>query len=121
MKKLYLTAALALLVTTQANAASYTCGKTMCRMFGIAKCGSLALALEWAKTFPRVAQPAPSVVVVQRRKGRALGGGPGGHVSRIVSVTGPCRAIVQDNRGRYERDICRNRVALVSPRGMWTE
>jgi hypothetical protein len=36
-------------------------------------------------------------------------------------VTGPCTAIVQDNRGRYERDVCRNLVAYVLPSGVSTE
>jgi hypothetical protein len=52
---------------------------------------------------------------VQRRRGRALGGGPGGHVSRIVSLISQCRAIVTDEKGTYERDICRNLVAYVKP------
>lgn len=109
------------LTVSSADAASFNCGKWMCRHVGVANCGSLALALEWARKFQRVAHPAPGLILVQRRKGRALGGGPGGHVSKIVSVTGNCRAIVRDNRGQYERDICKNRVALVSPSGMWAE
>ena len=111
----------ALTLSTGAEAASFNCGRWLCSHFGIAKCGSLALALQWAKKFPHT-MAQPNAVVVQRRKGRALGGGPGGHVSKIVSLTSnPCRAIVVDNRGRYERDICKNRVALVAPSRAWTE
>lgn len=112
------------LTIIDARAASFTCGVTMCRLVGFSQADckkrGLPLALNWSK-LPRVSQPIPGAVVVQRRKGRALGGGAGGHVSRVVSVTGPCRAIVQDNRGRYERNVCRNLVAYVSPNGMWTE
>ena len=115
MRLISATALALVLSVTTSDAASFNCGKYQCRIHGIKNCGSLALALEWAKKFTRVNQPAPGIVVVQTRKGRALGGGRGGHVSKIVSVTSPCRAIVQDNRGRYERDICKNRVALVAP------
>jgi hypothetical protein len=72
------------------------------------------LALNWAQ-LPHIAAQ-PGAVVVQRRNGRALGGGPGGHVSRIVELRGQCRAIVTDERGTYERDICSRLVAYVSPR-----
>jgi hypothetical protein len=116
------TAIALLLSVTTADAASFNCGRFMCKTFGIKNCGSLALALEWPKKFTRVSHPAPGLVVVQRRNGRALGGGPGGHVAKIVSLTdNPCRAVVRDNRGQYLRDICKNRVAFVSVGGMWTE
>jgi hypothetical protein len=72
-----------------------------------------ALALHWA-TLPHTT-PHAGAVVVQTRRGRALGGGPGGHVSRIVEVLGECRAIVADARGQYSRDICRNTIAIVQP------
>jgi len=98
------------LITPSAEAASFNCGRYMSYVF---KIKTRPLALSWA-SFPHVAA-APGVVVVQRRKGRALGGSPGGHVSKIVSLVGPCRAIVNDNRGTYERDICRGLVAYVSP------
>ena len=91
------------------------CGLTQRLHFHLAD-KSLNLALEWAKKFPHVAAR-PGAVVVQRRNGRALGGGPGGHVSRIVSLTGPCRAMVTDEKGTYERDICKRLVAYVSPNG----
>jgi hypothetical protein len=89
----------------------FICGLTQRLHFHLPPKYNLALA--WAD-LPH-AQPAPEVVVVQRRHGRALGGGPGGHVSRIVSVISQCRAIVIDEKGQYERDICKNLVAYVRP------
>jgi len=90
----------------------FNCGRTQAAHFGLGP--AFALALHWA-TLPHTSAR-PGAVVVQRRAGRALGGGPGGHVSRIVSVQSHCRAIVTDNVGTYSRDICRNLVAYVSPR-----
>jgi hypothetical protein len=90
----------------------FICGATQRAYFGLPP--AFNLALHWASLPHTTAHP--GAVVVQRRSGRALGGGPGGHVSRIVSVTGPCRAIVTDERGTYERDICSRLVAYVSPR-----
>lgn len=89
----------------------FKCGYVQRIHFGLP--AKFNLALNWA-TLPHTSAR-PGAVVVQRRKGRALGGGPGGHVSRIVNVTGQCRAIVTDNRGTYERDICKNLVAYVQP------
>lgn len=74
------------------------------------------MARDWARKFPHTSA-GPGAVVVQSRKGRALGGGLGGHVSQIIELTGTCRAIVNDNAGTYERDICRGLIAYVSPRG----
>ena len=93
----------------------FICGLTQRLYFGI-KDTSLNLALEWKRKFPHVAA-APGMVVVQHRRGHALGGGPGGHVSRIVSLVGACRAIVADEKGTYERDICKNGAVYVNPHG----
>ncbi len=90
----------------------FNCGRTQAAYFGLGP--AFALALHWA-SLPHT-NAHPGAVVVQRRSGRALGGGPGGHVSRIVSVQSHCRAIVTDNSGTYSRDICRNLVAYVAPR-----
>jgi hypothetical protein len=90
---------------------SFSCGKYMSRVTGAPY---TPLAREWATKFPHTSA-GPGAVVVQSRKGRALGGGPGGHVSRIVEMISTCRAIVNDNRGTYERDICRNLIAYVRP------
>jgi hypothetical protein len=91
---------------------SFNCGRTQAAHFGLS--AAFNLALHWA-ILPHTSAH-PGAVVVQRRAGRALGGGPGGHVSRIVSIQSHCRAIVTDNVGTYSRDICRNLVAYVSPR-----
>lgn len=110
-----LVCALVLMGTTadarQRHRGSFNCGIFMSKLTGAPY---TPLALEWARKFQRVSAQ-EGAVVVQRRKGRALGGGPGGHVSRIVSLLGYCRAVVRDNRGTYERDICRNLVAYVMP------
>ena len=88
------------------------CGWTQRIYYGI-KDASFNLALHWA-VLPHTS-PQPGAVVVQRRRGHAIGGGPGGHVSRIVSVIGSCRAMVVDERGEYGRNICKNLVAYVLP------
>lgn len=115
-QRLFGVVVLLIVVSCSPADAAFNCGRFMCSLFGIANCKkpNLQLALTWASTFPRsVARP--GAVVVQRRKGRAQGGGPGGHVSKIVEVRGQCRALVRDNRGTYERDICRSLVAYVQP------
>jgi hypothetical protein len=123
--RLLTTTALAILLSvTTADAASFTCGKAMCSLVGFsqAECKkrSLTLALKWAGLPKTSAQP--GAIVVQTRKGRALGGGPGGHVSKIVAMNGPCKATVIDNRGKpYVRDICSRLVAYVMPQRAWTE
>lgn len=91
----------------------FSCGLYMRQQFGGRYGSSFNLALSWAG-LPRTS-PTPGAVVVQRRKGRALGGGPGGHVSKIVSVIDACHAIVHDNRGTYRRNICKNLAAYVRP------
>lgn len=116
-----ITAAL-LLSISNGNAASFTCGWTQCALNGISKAEcrkrGLPLALNW-KQFPRTSAQ-PGAVVIQTRRGKALGGSAGGHVSRIVSLTDDPRfAIVRDNRGTYRRDIRKNLVAIVSP-DSWT-
>ncbi len=90
------------------------CGLTQMLHFHI-KDNNFRLALHWA-TFPHTS-PAPEMVVVQRRNGHDSAGHPGGHVSRIVEVKSSCRAVVADDKGRYERDICKRLVAIVNPRG----
>lgn len=103
--------AAALLLLSAAPSEAFNCGHYLRQFYGLGP--SYGLALNWAGL--RRSGPAPGTVVVQRRTGRALGGGPGGHVSRIVSIQGRCRAVVHDNRGTYSRDICKNLVAYVRP------
>lgn len=88
-----------------------TCGSTQTRHFGLPrmyKGYNLWQAREWPRAFPRTS-PAPGVVIYQR------GGGPTGHVSRIVSLLDKCRAVVADERGKYERDICSRGAIFVDP------
>ena len=93
----------------------YICGATQAAYFHL-PVSKYALALNW-DDLPHT-YPHPGAVVVQRRAGRALGGGPGGHVSRIVQLTdNRCEAVVADEKGMYRRDICRNLVSYVQPPG----
>jgi len=69
---------------------------------------SLWLAQNWARKFPRTSAR-PGAVVVWTR------GGNKGHVAKIVSMQGRCRAVVHDNIGTYSRDICRRVIAYVQP------
>lgn len=105
-------AAAILLATVSTADARFDCGRVQRAFFGLPE--KFNLALNWA-TLPHTS-PHPGAVVVQRRKGKALGGGPGGHVSRIESVVDNCHAVVTDEKGTYTRDICKNLVAYVNPR-----
>ncbi len=114
MKKIMLVICFVLATTSMAEARGrhYICGLVQRLHFGLGP--AFNLALHWA-TLPHTS-PRPGAVVVQSRRGRALGGGPGGHVSRIVTVLSSCEAIVTDDRGTHRRDICRRLVAVVDPR-----
>ena len=101
-----------LAMTVYSNAASFNCGRFMSRHTGTPM---TPLALDWARKFPHTSKSV-GAVVVQRRKGMdSSGKHQGGHVSIIVELLSDCRAIVRDNSGQYEREICRNLVAYVSP------
>lgn len=108
----YTLAAILLVTTASVANARFDCGRVQRAYFGLPE--KFNLALNWA-TLPHTT-PHPGAVVVQRRKGRALGGGPGGHVARIESVVDACHAVVTDEKGTYTRDICKNLVAYVNPR-----
>jgi hypothetical protein len=88
------------------------CGATQMRHFGITD-KRYRMARLWAE-FEHVS-PAPEVVVVQGRSGRASDGSPGAHVSRIVRTIDSCHAVVSDEKGTYERDICKRLIAYVNP------
>lgn len=87
-----------------------SCGWYMRKVFGGRYGPSFNRARQWA-TLPRTAL-APGAVVVSSRKGRGCGG-PCGHVVRVVSVIDRCNAVVNDNRGTYRRNVCRNHIATV--------
>jgi hypothetical protein len=65
-------------------------------------------AVEWVRAFARTTAHA-GVIMYQH------GGGPTGHVSRIVEVVGKCRAVVADDKGRYERNTCSRGAIFVEP------
>ena len=88
------------------------CGLVQMTYFGI-KDQKYRLAKMWGN-FPRTTAHA-GAVVVQRRNGRDSAGNPGYHVSRIEQMTGSCSAIVADEKGRYERDICGRGAVYVNP------
>ncbi len=80
------------------------CGWYLRRKLGHSDAG-LNLAQNWLR-FPRTSAHAGAVVIWTR-------GGREGHVAQIVQVTGNCRAIVTDNRGTYQRDLCRGVLGYV--------
>jgi len=89
------------------------CGSTQAAHFGLPRFvrgHNLWQAREWTRAFPHVSAQA-GVVMYQH------GGGPTGHVSRIVEVRGQCRALVADERGQYERDTCSRGAVFVQPNG----
>jgi hypothetical protein len=103
-----------------ADAKSFACGAVQrayfCKHQGVCLSKDYNYSLAWAD-LPS-AYPAPGVVVIQRRKGKASDGKlPGGHVSRIVRLKDgdSCHATVTDEAGTYERDICSNLVGYVRP------
>jgi len=109
-----------MLFSTAADAAprGYTCGLYLRQQFGLP--AAFNLARNWL-SLPR-ASLQHGAVVVSSRKGRALGGGPGGHVVKVVEVIDSCTAIVNDNRGTYKRNICKNQLGIVSAnQGDWNE
>lgn len=89
-----------------------SCGWYMRKIFGGKYGRDFNRAYAWAR-LPRTTL-SPGAVVVSSRKGKGCGG-PCGHVVKVVRVIDACRAIVHDNRGTYERNTCRNRVAIVRP------
>lgn len=87
------------------------CGSTQTRHYHLPRNfngHNLWRAVEWIHAFPRTIASA-GAVVYQRH------GGPSGHVSRIVRLTSSCHAIVADDRGEYERDICSRGAVYVDP------
>ena len=108
-------AVISLLAVTSAEArGGLICGLTQMKYFGI-KDQKYRLARNWLR-FPKT-NLHPGAVVVQWRNGRDSAGRQGAHVSRVVSVNGQCRATVSDEKGTYERDVCRRRIAVVDPHG----
>lgn len=93
-----------------------TCGSTQTRHFGLPRVyngHNLWRAVEWKRAFPRTSAR-PGVIVYQH------GGGPSGHVSRIDSMLTVCKAIVTDEKGTYERNICARGAIYLDPSGAHT-
>lgn len=89
------------------------CGSTQTRHFGLPRIvngHNLWQAAEWPRAFPNTT-PQVGAVMYQH------GGGPTGHVSRIVAYSGGCVATVADERGQYERNICSRGAKFVSVTG----
>lgn len=93
----------------------YRCGWTMRQITGI-RDQAFNLALHWL-VLPHTS-PHPGAVVVFHRRGKALGGGAGGHVAQIVQMQGHCRALVRDDKGTYSRDICSRLAGYVEAGGL---
>lgn len=83
-----------------------SCGWYMRGVFGGRYGPEFNLAQNWYRRLPKTYAHSGAVVVWTR-------GGIYGHVARIVRVTGPCRAVVNDNMGTRERDICRRVLGYV--------
>ena len=87
------------------------CGSTQANYFGLPrvyKGNNLWQAIEWKRAFPRTTAHAGAVMYQH-------GGGPTGHVSRIVEVINKCMAIVADDAGQYERSLCTRGAIFVQP------
>ena len=88
------------------------CGSTQTAHFGLPRIfngHNLWRAIEWTRAFPRT-QPHAGVVMYQH------GGGPSGHVSRLVTDPHGCIATVADDAGRYERNICKRGAVFLAVR-----
>lgn len=89
------------------------CGVTAARRHGLPldyNGYNLKQAVQWKRAFPQTSA-APGMVVYQH------GLGPTGHVATIESMTDRCTALVSDETGRYERDICKGGAVVVDPHG----
>jgi hypothetical protein len=90
------------------------CGVTAARFAGLPlnyRGHNLKQAVGFKRALPRVSEPRPGHILYQ------TGGGPTGHVSTIVSVSGRCTATVKDDRGTYERNICTRNAVFLDPHG----
>ena len=78
------------------------CGSTQAAHFGLPRMyngHNLWQAAEWPRAFPHTA---PHVGAVMYRHG----GGPTGHVSRVVAYSGGCAVTVTDDAGTHEDNAC---------------
>ncbi len=90
------------------------CGVTAARLHGLPlnyKGHNLKQAHGYVEAFPRSSSPAPGNIVYQH------GGGPTGHVSTIKQVLSRCEAVVADDRGTYQRNICSRGAIILAVNG----
>ena len=88
------------------------CGHVQASHFGLPRNfngHNLWRAVEWVHAFPHTV-PRAGVVMYQH------GGGPSGHVSRLVSDPVGCTATVADETGQYKRNICSRGATFVEVR-----
>jgi len=93
------------------------CGSTQANYFGLPRIyngHNLWRAAEWKDAFPHTT---PHIGAV----GYQHGGGPSGHVFRIVSYSGGCTATVSDDAGQYERNICSRGAVFMDANGNGVE
>ncbi len=79
------------------------CGVTAAAYNGVAlnyNGFNLKRAVEWIRAFPRSAFQAGTVGYVSH-------GGPSGHVFSVVGGSDCAKATVHDDRGTYQRNVCR--------------
>lgn len=89
------------------------CGSTQASHFGLPRMFNgynLWQAVDWVRAFPHTMRHEGAVMYQH-------GGGPTGHVSRIEHITGPCTAVVADDKGQYERNTCIRGATFVDPNG----
>jgi len=90
------------------------CGTTQANHFGLPwtyNGHNLKQAREWTRAFPHTTIHAGAV-------GYQRGGGPTGHVFRVVAYNGGCTATVADERGTYERDVCSRGATFMNVGGL---
>ena len=108
-------ASIAVILTVSTASAALVCGAVQMRHYGIQD-KNFRLVKNWARLLPHTTAH-EGAVVVQYCHGRDSAGNPGGHVSRIIAMRGNCTALVADEKGQYERDICKGLIAYVDPNG----
>ena len=89
------------------------CGSTQANALGLPRMfngHNLWRAVEWIRAFPHTTPHAGAI-------GYQHGGGPSGHVFKIVSYNGSCNATVWDERGTYERNICSRGASFLDAHG----
>lgn len=108
-------AATTLVVTSIPSEARFDCGRTV-KHLTHSSCGS-NLARAWAVACPHTYLHAGAVVVTSRSGMDSSGRHHGGHVVLVIRTIDACNAVVRDEKGTYERDVCRNQIAIVEPNG----